>query len=336
MSEKRRSPGPGPEARSWTRVVIEGLSSDGGEVAAFLAELTGTGVEHLPLADGRQPPREQIVGYLGDEALYPSQMKELDRFLRDFRGVDPGAAPVMVSSERLPEEEWQSTWKRHFKAAIVTPRLVVRPPWEDYTPTGEERVIEIDPGMAFGTGLHSSTRLALSFIDDLYQKGTDLFFPEEYEGRIPPPPRSVLDVGTGTAILSMACGLLGARRVTAIDNDPLAVSAAAENIGKNGLDSVIEVEGKALGDVEGLFDLIVANIFHDTLAHLSALLVERLNPYGTLICSGILAGSQVESLKGVFEGDGIRFVEERTENEWAALRFARLPEDSEGRGISRR
>ncbi len=321
MSEERHSAGPGPEARSWTRVVIEGLSSDSGEVAAFLAELTGTGVEHLPLADGRQPPREQVVGYLGDEALYPSQMKELDRFLRDFQGRDPETAPVMVSSGRLPEEEWQRIWKRHFKAVSVTPRLVIRPPWEDYAPKGEERVIEIDPGMAFGTGLHASTRLTLGFIDDLYKKGTDVFFPEEYEGKVPPPPRTVLDVGTGTAILSMACALLGARRVTAIDNDPLAVSAAADNIRKNGLDDVIKVDGKALGDVEGLFDLIVANIFHDTLVELSALLVERLNPHGTLICSGILAGGQGESLRRVFEGIGVRFVEERTENEWAALRF---------------
>lgn len=330
MSEERRSAGPGPEARSWTRVVIEGLSSDSGEVAAFLAELTGTGVEHLPLADGRQPPREQVVGYLGDESLYPSQMKELERFLREFQGRDPERPPVMVSSEPLPEEEWQRTWKRHFKAVRVTPRLVVRPPWEDYAPKGEERVIEIDPGMAFGTGLHASTRLTLSFIDDLYKKGTDLFFPEEYEGKVPPPPRTVLDVGTGTGILSVACTLLGAIRVLAIDNDPLAVSAAEYNIRNNGLDDVVQVEDKALGDVEGLFDLIVANIFHDTLVELSALLVERLNPHGTLICSGILAGGQGESLRRVFEEAGLRFVEARTEGEWEALRFAHLPGESEG------
>lgn len=309
MSDPRKAPGPGPEARCWTKVVIQSPPAKGEEIAVFLAELTGGGVEHVARDEGM----EHVVGYLGDPSLFPSQKRELETYLAGLDEDGSGTAPKIVGSEPVPDEDWQRSWRSHFQTVRATPRVVIRPPWEEYHPRRGERVIEIDPGMAFGTGLHASTRLTLSFIDDLYPgAGADL-----------PLPAKVLDVGTGTGILSMACVLLGAKRVLAIDNDPQAVSAARENIARNGLGERITVSGQGLETVEGSFGLIAANILFDTLSALSPDLTERLDPGGSLLCAGILAGEQQERLREIFEKRGLTCVEERVEGDWAALRFDR-------------
>jgi len=195
MSDPGRRPRPGPEASRWTKVVIESRPAESEEIAVFLADLTGGGVEHLPGTGAGEALREQVIGYLGDPSLYPSQARKLEAFLARLGEADPEGAPKIIDREPVLEEDWQQTWRVHFKTVHVTPRLVVKPPWEEYVPVRDEHVIEIDPGMAFGTGLHASTRLTLSFIDDLYPKtGTDTISP----GTIPAFPEKVLDVGTGT------------------------------------------------------------------------------------------------------------------------------------------
>jgi len=316
MNEAEKKSGPGPEARSWTKVVIETHRGSCEEVALFLSELTGGGVECVSVGGGERPDREQVVGYLGGDALNPSHKTRLKVFLDELEAHDPLAAPVLVSSEPVPEEDWLQTWKTYFRVSRLTPRLVVRPPWEAYVPKSEERVLEIDPGMAFGTGLHASTRMTLGLIDDLFRK------PEKM-GTAPGFPETVLDVGTGTGILAMACAQLGARAVTAIDYDPEAVSAAEANIRRNGLEKTVKASNLALAAVPGSFDLITANMFHNVLVELSTLLVERLQVPGVLLCSGILEGGQEENLREVFEGLGLRFTGSRHEGEWAALRFDR-------------
>jgi ribosomal protein L11 methyltransferase len=294
-------------------VVIESGLAQSEEIAVFLSDLTGGGVEHVPGAGTGEEAREQVIGYLGDPSLYPSQARKLEAFLAQLGKRGLGEAPQIIGSEPVPEEDWQRTWRVHFQTAHVTPRLVVKPPWEEYVPVGDEHVIEIDPGMAFGTGLHASTRLTLSFIDDLYpETGTDTIFPER-----------VLDVGVGTGILSMACVLLGAKEVFAIDIDPQAVTAARENIVRNELEETIVVTGQELATVEGSFSLITANILFNTLVVLAADLAKRLDPGGALLCAGILAGEQQKKLRKVFEGYGLTCVEERTEGDWAALRLDR-------------
>jgi ribosomal protein L11 methyltransferase len=325
MNDPGRRPRPGPEANRWTKVVIDSRPAEGEEIAVFLAELTGGGVEHGPRSGIGEEAREQVIGYLGDPCLYPSQAKELEAFLRRLGEDDPDGAPKIIGREPVPEEDWQRTWRVHFQTGHVTPRLVVKPPWEEYVPLRDEHVIEIDPGMAFGTGLHASTRLTLSFIDDLYPKtGTDTISPgKEGAGTFPPFPEKVLDVGTGTGILSMACVLLGAKEVFAIDIDPRAVAAAKENILRNELAESIIVKTQELAAVDGSFGLITANILFNTLVVLAPELAVRLDPGGTLLCAGILAGEQQEQLREVFEGQGLTWVEERTEGDWAALRLDR-------------
>jgi len=323
MSNLRSTPGPGPEARRWTRVVIESPPELGEEIAVFLADLTGGGVEHVPRSGAGEEAREQVIGYMGDPSLYPSQARKLEAFLARLGERGPEGAPRIVGSEPVPEEDWQRSWRVHFQTGHITPRLVVKPPWEEYLPAAGEHVIEIDPGMAFGTGLHASTRLTLSFIDDLYPKPGTGAAPRGAEEEAAFPER-VLDVGTGTGILSMACVLLGAKEVVAIDIDPQAVAAARENILRNELEETIVVSDQELATVEGSFSLITANILFNTLVLLAAELAGRLDQGGALLCAGILAGEQQEKLRKVFKEHGLTCVEERTEGDWAALRLDRM------------
>jgi ribosomal protein L11 methyltransferase len=294
--------------RSWTKVVIDVCGEDAEEAAAFLTELTGTGVESVALEGEVSSARERIVGYLGDDSLYPTQKKELDHFLEGLGRKRPGRAPVVMRSEPVTEQNWQLIWKTHFRTARVSKRLVVKPTWETYEAGEDERVIEIDPGMAFGTGLHATTRLTLDFIDDLY--------PAAGRG-----PEFVLDAGTGTGILSIACALLGAGKVLAVDSDPLAVKAAAKNIRRNRVEGIVTITSQDLAAVKGPFDLIAANITHNALRGLAPLFASRLADDGVLLLAGVLKGDQEESLARRYRELGFKFLDRRVLGEWAGLKF---------------
>ena len=216
---------------------------------------------------------------------------------------------MLKRSEPFEEGDWQRVWRAHFRTTRVSDRLVVRPTWEDPAAGQEGKVIVLDPGMAFGTGLHATTRLVLGLIDDLYPDGA--------EG-----PARVLDAGTGTGILAIACALLGAARVLALDSDPLAVKAAEENVERNGVGDVVTVTGRDLREVEGPFDLIAANITHAALRGLAPLLTALLDGDGVLLLSGVLTGNQEESLVRCYRGVGLALVGTRNREEWAGLKFS--------------
>jgi len=163
----------------------------------------------------------------------------------------------------------------------------------------------MDPGMAFGTGHHATTALALEMVSGELKRGGEQI--------------SVLDVGTGTGVLAMAAALLGAERVLAIDNDPVAVSAAAENTLLNKLSDRMVVTGAPLSSVAPQYSLVIANIVHDVLVMLSADLERVTEPGGRLVLSGILHGMQVESIIRRFNEAGFRLIEEQKRDEWAAL-----------------
>lgn len=185
---------------------------------------------------------------------------------------------------------------------------MIAPTWEEYHPREGERVIVMDPGMAFGTGHHGTTALSLTFVRELVASG-----------RV----RSVLDVGTGTGILAMGAALFGASRVLAVDNDPEAVRAARENVALNGLEKVVEVAATPLEQIEERFDCIVANIIHDVLLTMAADFSGLLNSPGELVLSGLLHGEQEQSILRAFSSHGFHLQERAQREEWAALRLER-------------
>jgi ribosomal protein L11 methyltransferase len=290
--------------RSWLKISIQVAEEHSEAVAGFLAALSGSGVEIVAAGDSS----EKIIAYLAKDGELPEARAALDSFLRHLQGTLAADSLLHVEQEYLLEEDWGKNWKSHFKAARLTSRLAIKPSWESYAVQGPESVIELDPGMAFGTGLHATTRLALELIEEC--------FPLAGRG-----PREVLDVGTGTGILAMACALLGAGRVVALDNDPDAVQIATENVRHNRLEDLIEVSSADIEDLDGSFGLVIANIIHDTLIELAPVLRRKVAEKGFLILAGILQGEQEKSILCHFQNLGLIPVDIRHREEWVAFRL---------------
>jgi len=211
-----------------------------------------------------------------------------------------------ISWEQLEDQDWSSNWKAHFKPFTITTGLVIAPTWEKYSAAKDEKVIVMDPGMAFGTGHHATTSLTLDFIGQILDSKAE---------------QTVLDVGTGTGILGMGAALFGARRVLGIDNDPEAVRVARDNARLNQLDQVMEVSPEPLLQLEERFDLIVANIIHDVLITMTDSFHKLLLDGGNLVLSGILHGEQEQNIIRTFTDYGFIFVEQKQQEEWATLHF---------------
>lgn len=208
------------------------------------------------------------------------------------------------------EEDWGRNWKKHFAPFAITPHLVIVPTWEEYRAGQGEKIITMDPGMAFGTGHHATTALVVELLEkEILQAGG-----------VP----SVLDVGSGTGILGMAAALFGAAKVYATDNDPVAVMAAMENCRRNGLAGIMEVGDTPLEELDGQYSLVLANIIHDVLLDMATELRRVTEVGGKLILSGILQGKQADSITTVFEENGCRLEEKIDREEWTALLFRRV------------
>ncbi len=173
----------------------------------------------------------------------------------------------------MRNEDWAEGWKQHF-SVLHLGQLVIRPTWEEYTPAAGEAVVTLDPGMAFGTGTHGTTRLCLEALAELFA--------------VPSPPQRVLDVGTGSGILAIAAAVLGAHRVLACDIDPQACQTARENAAMNGVTGQVEITDQPLENLEEDFQVVLANILAEENVRLANELFRRLAVGGVLVLSGIL------------------------------------------------
>jgi ribosomal protein L11 methyltransferase len=301
------------QARTWLRITLTVAPELSDVVAGFLAVLTGRGVETSTGGSGATIPMARVIGYLpqddNDKDL-GEQLTRIDLFIEALTKQFPDRPAFARQLDTIQEEDWGRNWKVHFKPLPITRRLVIKPTWERYEAGADELVIEMDPGLAFGTGHHASTRLALTLIDEIFAAaGTK--------------PARALDVGTGTGILAMGCALFGSREVIAIDNDPDAVAAAKDNVAANHLEKIVSVSGDDLASLDGPFDLISANITRDVLRELAPDLVRLLTPGGRLILAGILRNGQDEAIVRQYTGLGLVHDRTTTKDEWAALVFHR-------------
>jgi ribosomal protein L11 methyltransferase len=203
--------------------------------------------------------------------------------------------------EEKQQEDWSEAWKVHIKSVQVG-RLWVGPPWEQ-APADKVRVV-IEPKMAFGTGDHPTTALCLGAVDTYLESH---------------PGASVLDVGTGSGVLAIAAKRLGAGRVVGTDNDPVAVELARENARDNGTPEV-ELSGQELDEVEGPFDLVVANILANTLIELAPLLVSKVKE--RLVLAGVLIHQRAE-VEAAYVKLGMEAEPGATQGEWVRLDFHR-------------
>ncbi len=243
-------------------------------------------------------------------AFFPAPLTPAERrAIRRRLGTLPLAAPLpRLRYSEVGEADWAEEWKRFYHPFRVG-RLLVQPSWEQAADAGpDDLVITLDPGRAFGTGQHETTRLCLDALEGLVRSGD-----------------AVLDVGTGSGILALAAARLGASRVDAVDTDPVAVAAARENAGRNGLADRIEAREGSLGDAWpwpgaslGRYDCVAMNIALVVVTELLPEAAAALRPGGVLVASGFLAEATPD-VEEAARAAGLRDVERRVEGEWGAV-----------------
>ena len=184
-------------------------------------------------------------------------------------GVELGKLTVTMST--IDDEDWAENWKKSYKPFRLGKHIVIRPGWEEYSPEPDDKIITIDPGMAFGTGTHETTGMCVSLVEEIVKPGM-----------------TVIDVGTGTGILAIAAAHMGAKDVLAIDIDRVAVRVAAENVRINGFEGTIRcVAGDLLENVEEQADVVIANIIADVIILMAQPVRAHIADGGRFICSGI-------------------------------------------------
>ena len=267
--------------------------------------------------DGPLEPVAAVRAYLAFEPGLDEKRRQVEEALWHLRQIASIPEPQFRT---VVEEEWANAWKEHFQVTRIGQRLVVKPSWREYTPQAEDIVLELDPGMAFGTGLHPTTQMCLAALEKYVRGG-----------------ERVLDLGTGSGILAIAAVKLGAAACLATDIDPVAVEAARANVAANGVQDMVQVEQGSLAQLSTLhsplstakFDLALVNILASIIVELCGQgLGEVVKPGGLAVFAGLIDIQEAEvceALKRV----GLVVIERTQEKDWVGLVCASL----EGRKV---
>ena len=257
--------------------------------------------ELIPGADdGFTLGAESVVrGYLPADDNAAAKTRALEEALWHLRAIWPVGE---LETREVAEEDWASAWKQHYTTFRIGRRVVIRPIWREYTPSPGDVVVSLDPGPAFGTGLHPTTRRCLELLEEYVHPGDRVF-----------------DVGTGSGILAIAAAHLGASEVLAVDVDEVAVRAALENVAMNHLSERVAVaEGSADAPLAtATYDVVVANIIARVIRQIAPQLAAKLAPGGRLIAAGIIA-DRVEEVADELERLGL-VVDRYVDGDWHAL-----------------
>ena len=296
----------------WTKLSVRGRTEELEAIAAVMSMLDNG----LMIEDYSDVSLDGVYGDLIDESILnadrdhgavsifvPAEksLSEYVAFLRErFSDLE---MDVKIETEGLREEDWAEAWKQYYKP-IPLGRVTVVPAWQEYTPTEGEKIIRMDPGMAFGTGTHETTRLVMRFLQDVITGG-----------------ERVLDLGCGSGILSLCASKLGASFCAAYDIDPVAVRVAEENVRADGADNIECGVSDLLRSVDlsgGKYDFVVANIVADVIIRLLPDVGAYMTDAGRMIVSGIIS-PRAEEVREAIAANGFAVVEERQENDWLAI-----------------
>jgi ribosomal protein L11 methyltransferase len=270
-------------------------------ISNFLIEEGATGVEEVE-EDLRW---EKFKVYFPQTGKEKKVLHSLSRYLKSLEKINPEISRVEIETTSIAEQDWGENWKRFFKPVQATSMFVVKPPWSKIRLKKNQIPIDIYPAMAFGTGTHASTRLCLKALEK--RSGKKGF--------------SVLDVGTGSGILSIAASRLGAHEVLGLDIDGAAIKNARENVERNQVSDTVKIMKGRVGDIQKKFDRVVANIDFKNLRRTRRSLIQHLKDRGFLILSGILTEEEERVRQHYLETGLLRWVETDREGEWACLVF---------------
>lgn len=231
---------------------------------------------------------EEVLSYVNYRI---NELKEM--------GLDLGDAKV--EHEKMHEEDWANTWKQYYKPSKVGEKIVVKPIWEEYSAKEGELVIDLDPGMAFGTGTHETTRMCIQALERYVEKESTVF-----------------DVGCGSGILAIAAAKLGSKLAVGVDLDPVAVESSKENVGYNKLDNIEILHGNLVEVIDGKADIVVANILAEIICILIDDVKRVLKEGGVFITSGIIH-DRVDMVCEKLESTGFEVIEKNRDGEWNCI-----------------
>lgn len=248
-----------------------------------------------------RPSRPAVTGYLPADHKLEDRRHTLERWVARLAGVH--VTDYTIDYRPIDEEDWAHSWKAFFRPQKITSRILVKPTWREYEPQEGQLVLEIDPGMAFGTGTHPTTSLCIKLLEK-HLRADD----------------TVLDIGTGSGILLIAAAKLGASRLAGVDSDAMAVDVARRNLIQNSIDlSAVELKcGNLLKNVAGTYDVVVANILAEVIIELLDDVVNVVKPGGLFICSGIIKAHQT-GVKEKMTACGLDLLDHQQDEDWVAF-----------------
>ena len=265
-------------------------------------EFLQTGVSDVPEPE---PQDERVLN-----AYFPSgtddekHLSDLQSYINNLAELFPELKKPTFNTEVIIDPQWGEVWKRFFKPLRISKNIIVKPSWERYSAAGRETVIEIDPGMAFGTGQHPSTSMCLEAMEEILLK--DRTFQKW----------RVLDVGTGTGILGISAAKLGASSVMCVDIDDQAVEIAHKNVAVNHVGDRVVIVNSDVIKIKGTFELIVANLTAETLIKIKSHLVKMMEKGGYLVISGIIEKNR-QDVEKAFTRDDLISHRVIADKEWA-------------------
>ena len=251
-------------------------------------------------------PSDVLVhAWFEESPSLPALLDSIRSRLVELSSKQPESADygtLHLDTRSVNDQVWTDIWKKYFKPFHAGSRLVIKPSWEPYTPNADDLVIELDPGMAFGSGTHETTGMCLSLLESVIHGGED-----------------IIDVGTGSGILAIGAALLGAGHVLAVDIDPDAVKVAQENVNHNHVEHIISVQqGNLLDRVTDICDICVANIISDVIISFASPLMKHIRPGGLFICSGIVS-QRSDEVALALKAAGYEILQKVTKGEWTAF-----------------
>jgi ribosomal protein L11 methyltransferase len=292
-----------PRPSQWIELEVTAATE---AVDAIAEVFRSHGISGVAVEPSVVPADDEGIQYAGDSARILAyipfdddaarRQTQLEQVLWHLRAFD--LAPISALSTRvIAEEDWANSWKEHFHPLRIGRRFVIKPSWREFDAQPDELIIALDPGMAFGTGLHPTTRMMLEAMEDVIVTGDRVF-----------------DVGTGSGILAIAAARLGAAEVLAVDVDPIACSIASENIGLNKVDSVVSVS-EGSGGSEGTFDVVLANIIATVIADLAPTIRGLMKADSRLIVSGIIE-ERAHLVSEAFAEAGLEIITTWRDRDW--------------------
>ncbi len=290
----------------WYQALIRVPEALSDSASALLFDLGSTGLE---VRDGPDSGTTLLVAYFGPQSAADTLRGAIGAGLTQ---LEPAVANTEVLLEPVQQVDWSAGWRDHFRPVRVTRRILVCPPWEVLPDPPDGFTIVIEPKMAFGTGHHETTCLALKGLQAHVASG-----------------HRVLDAGCGSGILSIAAIKLGASLVTSVDTDPLAIESSLENAALNGTDASTQVRLGSVVDAPGRYDVVAANIISSALIPILSDIAERLVPGGLALLGGVLSNESA-AFRGSAELAGLSLEEEDVAGEWAS--FTATVDERERRG----